>query len=395
MRGLTSYEPRPWELGQRRLLVAPEPEEEWTADEIDLDYDNDGDAEFERSVRDSARGFRVREAALELNNRRKGDEAVFTEVNWDEVKPKEVIPLDEDGVFLTERIHWISGPAGSGKTILAYWKLVQLAKRRTHSGIYECEMGEELAMGLLRKLGATEADLRYIHYFKAEEDGAVINLVRHGRAFCQMLIRRGILALLYDALNPLLVSAALNENIASDVRTFVNASCLPMAMASGLVFVLDHTGQVIKDRARGSSDKPAAGHVDIVLSKTEPFGIGISGTIELTCRKDRTGSIMSGSSLSIRVEARPDGSLRLKPDMWDWQLQDAEPVRHRASGTTQQKLIGYGRELPEGFTAVAAAQFLGLTRKAVDVSLGRGAKPDKSGKVVFTQVTRGVWKVVS
>jgi len=140
-----------------------------------------------------------------------------------------------------------------------------------------------------------------------------------------MLFRREIWALLYDALNPLLVAADKNENIAADVRAFVSASCAPLSLAGGLVFVIDHTGKASQGQSRGSSDKPAAGHVDIVLRKTDPFARGVSGEIELTCNKDRTGSIVDGSTLTIRVEAQPDGSLRLKPDIWDWQIRHAEP----------------------------------------------------------------------
>lgn len=360
-----------------------------------LEFLAEDDTEFEADALDRARYLRVNERAREINASLAGDEDVFSEVKWDNVKPKNKIPLDEDGVFLTERIHWISGAAGDGKSILAYWKLVQLAKRRAHSAIYECEMGEDLVMGLLRNLGATDGDLKYIHYFKANEDGTVVNLVRHGRAFCAMLIRRGITALLYDALNPLLVASSLNENLAADVRAFVTATCFPIANSSGLVLVIDHTGKVIKGQSRGSSDKPAAGHVDLVLRKTETFGRGISGAMELTCNKDRTGSILDGSRLTIKVEASPDGSLRLKPDMWDWKLSESEPVRLRAGGTTQQKLVEFGRDLPEGFTPRQAAQFLGISEKSVGMSLGRGAKPDKNGKVVFKLVRRGLWAVVS
>lgn len=291
----------------------------------------DGDGPTANDEEDFRREYRrqrtVRSVRRELDEEERssaGDENVFIEVDWKDVKPKDSIPLDEDGVFLVERIHWISGMAGEGKTVLAYWKLVQLAKRRTHSAIYECEMGEELAMGLLRNLGATEHDLKYIHYFRAEAEGTVVNLVAHGRAFCRMLIKREIMALVYDALNPLLVAAEKNENVAADVRAFVSASCQPLAIAGGLVFVLDHIGQVAKDRARGSSDKAAAGHVDLVLKKTDQFARGVSGAIELTCNKDRTGSIVDGSVLTIRVEAGTDGSLRLKPDKWSWELSGAK-----------------------------------------------------------------------
>jgi hypothetical protein len=352
----------------------------------------------DKEIRDRADKLLLQEEAKEYNARLAGDENVFAWVQWEDVKPLVSIPLDEEGVFLTQRIHWISGRAGAGKTMLAYWKLIQLAKRRTHSAIYECEMGEELAMGLLQNLGASPRDLKYIHYAKAKTEGTVVNMARHGRAFCNMAMDQGIMAMAYDALNPLLVAAALDENKAADVRQFVTAACYPMSLAGGLVLVLDHMGQTVLDRARGSSDKAAASHVDLTLRKVSNFARSLSGAIELTCNKDRTGSIVQDSTLRIDVIAGPDGTIRLKPHEWedldfgDDEQQEVVPTRGRR-GSTQQKIINYGKRIGDCFTIAEVADELGITMESARNALKRGVKLDSNGKVAFQYMGNGFYEL--
>lgn len=354
-------------------------------------------ADRDKKIRDRADEFLVSEEARELNANRAGNKNEFAWVDWEDVKPLISIPLDEDGVFLTQRIHWISGRAGAGKTMLAYWKLIQLATRRVHSAIYECEMGEVLALGLLRNLGATPRHLKYIHYAKAATDGTVVNLARHGRAFCNMAMDQGIMNIVYDALNPLLVASALDENKAADVRQFVTAACYPMSVAGGLVIVLDHMGQSVFDRARGSSDKAAASHVDLTLRKVSNFARGLSGAVELTCNKDRTGSIVQDSTLRIDVIARPDGTIQLKPHEWeDFDFGDVEPEVIRARGrrgATQQKIIAYARRIGDCFTITEVADELGITMESARGAINRGLKADSNGKISFVDVGNGFYEL--
>lgn len=352
----------------------------------------------DKQVRERADHFLLNDEAREFNANRAGSNSEFVWVDWDDVKPLVSIPLDEDGVFLTQRIHWISGRAGSGKTMLAYWKLIQLAKRRIHSAIYECEMGEVLAMGRFQILGATQRDLKYIHYAKAAMDGTVVNLARHGRAFCNMAMDQGIMNIVYDALNPLLVASALDENKASDVRQFVTAACYPMSLAGGLVIVLDHMGQSVFDRARGSSDKAAASHVDLTLRKSSNFALGMSGAIELTCNKDRTGSIIQDSTLRIDIMAGPGGTIQLKPREWeDLNFGDIEPETIRARGrrgSTQQKIIAYARRIGDCFTIAEVADELGITMESARGAINRGLKADSDGKIAFVSTGNGFYELV-
>jgi hypothetical protein len=352
----------------RSYLWAP-PEPRLAAEEIPRGQFPDEDSGFSGDVAKAARGRRIAEAADEHNKRRKGNASVFREVVWSEVRPKEKVPLDPFDVLLVAYIHWISGAAGSGKTIFAYWLLVQYAKQRTHSAIYECEMGKELALGLLRNLGATGTDLEYIHYYEADEEGTVINLVRNGRAFCEERWAQGIRILLYDALSPLITAAELNENLASDVRLWVTRACYPVSSRGGLVIVIDHTGKANPDISRGSSDKPAAGHVDIVLRQSSVFARGIPGAIELTCNKDRTGTMVKGSKLDVKVEPGPtEGSIRLIPDMWDWRLNGEDQ-----SDPTQAKIAEKMRDFARPVSVRSLAAETGLEYEAVRSALRRGA----------------------
>jgi hypothetical protein len=344
---------------------------------------------------------RASKIADEILAAEEGGDEVFAEVSWPDVKPVRKVPLDEDGLFLERGIHWMSADPGSGKTILAYWKCVRRAKRRQHSAIYECEMGEERALGLLRNLGATDRDLDYIHYYKAKEDEdgvsyTVIDLVRHGRAFCRMLISSGYGEyLVYDAVAPLLVAAGKNENEASDVRAWATASCRPIAMAGGAVGVIDHTGHANGGRSRGSSDKPAAGDIILTLEKTAPFARGISGAITLKVTKDRSGTLLDGAELAIEVKASADGSLDLEPDEWDSSISDAKPSVGGRIGPEQVKIRAeierVNRSGRETVSVPELADELDMDEEKIRSALRRGAKRKKP---IFAHVEHGKWRTV-
>jgi hypothetical protein len=249
--------------------------------------------------------------------------------------------------------------------------------------VYEAEMGPARVKGILLNLGATRDDLRHIRYFKALEDGSVIDLVRHGRAFCKGLILEETFYILYDAMTPLLMASGMNENSSTDIRSFVAAACTPMALASGTVYVIDHTGHTNPGRTRGSSDKWAAGDGEFMLSTVDPFARGRSGSIRLTCRKDRSGQIMAGSCLDIQVECAVDGSLDLKAGSWD-----TLELREMAN-PTQQRIREYLVEMGRPVSATRIAQVLDMKVDGIRSALRRGSGRENP---IFTQVGK-LWEV--
>src|SRR6516164_11497265 len=116
-----------------------------------------------------------------------GDESLFIDSDWDDVEATLEVPIGADGILPESGIVWIHGPAGHGKTILAYWILMQYARSGFHSGIYECEMGQERSKGFFRNMDAKWSWMKRIHYFRAEFPDEIIDLALHGRALDRRL----------------------------------------------------------------------------------------------------------------------------------------------------------------------------------------------------------------
>jgi hypothetical protein len=298
-----------------------------------------------------------------------GDESLFIDSDWDDVEAVLGVPIGIDGILPESGIVWLHGPAGHGKTILAYWILMQYARNGFHSGIYECEMGQERTKGFFQNLNAKWTWMRRIHYFRAEYPDEIIDLSMHGRALDRRLQEVDADILLYDAANPLMAAARLNENDASDVRLFVNTSMRPVAVRGGLAIVLDHDRK--NGGQRGSTDKPASGDIIIGVKSNSRFSKGQSGTITLTCDKDRNGTIETGAILEIEVECdKNDETIAFKIGKWSSISGDIKQAVSDAK--TQAKIVSIIKDNGP-MTAKEISDEIGLGYEATRSALRRGA----------------------
>lgn len=368
--------------------------EPYTRDEIEHEWDS-ADGKIESDDGMPSRGPIERElgrlkahelARAELKAwmaEREGDEDAFEKADLLTAAEELKVPIGADGVFIDHGLAWLFGAAGAGKSLLAYWALLQRIRAGQKVAVYEVEMGLARVKGLLRNLGATDAELGLVSYYRAPE-GTVADLVADGRALARKLRAESISNLLYDAANPLLAAAGLNEDKAGDIRTFANTACKPITDRGGFVLVIDHSGHSEPNRIRGSSDKPAAGDFIVGLLGAQRFRRGVSGSFTLVCKKDRTGEV-DGMTMSVKVIADDDGSVDLEPDGW-LDMSRAQPIQQGAN--TQQEIrlaiakIGRPATIPEIMAET------GLTRNAVRSALNRGAK---RANPVFTEVDGGVW----
>jgi hypothetical protein len=229
-------------------------------------------------------------------------------------------------------------------------------------------------MGLFINLGAKRADFRKISYYQSSDDPSyIVNLALHGRALDEVLYDNGEDMLTLDASNALMTTARLNENDAEDFRRFMLATLQPVANRNGLGILLDHK---TKDGAsqRGTSDKPAAGDFSISVESKDRFSRGVSGTMLLTCEKDRNGAVETGSKMLIRVECGRDGSIRLKPGKWIGRGEHDvnEQVKQGVSDAKTQALIKKFLKDNGPTTAAAIAESLNRSTSSVRNALIRG-----------------------
>jgi hypothetical protein len=348
---------------------------------------SDGDAQ-EQAIRQE-RHKRIAKRTIDKEEQTQGgDEELFLDWSWDEIEAVHEVPLGPDGILPESGAVWLHGPAGQGKTILAYWILLKYARSGFECGMYEVEMGQERSKGLMLNLGAKWSQLKKIHYYRAEDPTDIVNLVAHGRALDRRLRAAGIDILLYDASNPLMVAAELSENDASDVRTFINTAVRPVTSRGGLVIILDHNRKG-GSNMRGSSDKPAAGDAIIALSTTKAFARGISGNIRLQCTKDRNGTIKPDATLDIDVTCEEDGSIELEVGKWNHISSDVKQGIDNSKQDAKTQAKVWRLLYDKGPMSVPdIADEMGISTEAVRSALRRG------GVNRFRLVRRGIWRAV-
>jgi len=286
-------------------------------------YSANGDGDYDRTTLNETdrwyQTYTAQEAARErLRNERAqagGDESIFGIIDAEDIGDPEPVALSVGGLLLSTGVHRINGPAGSGKTRLAYWEILQRVKNGDRWAIFDKEMGPERYKQAMVQLGATEKDLAMIDYIITRDD-VTPDLIRHGRALCRVCLEHNCVGILYDSQTPFLAASGVNENDPQGIRAWTDAAARPMAAAGGTAIVLDHTGHDEPERGRGSSDKAAGCDVDMFLSPIAPFARGIDGILGLTIAKDRSGTLQNGSSVRISVRCYDSGDVDFDPENW-------------------------------------------------------------------------------
>jgi|SRR5215469_14698089 len=280
-------------------------------------YDN---AEHEQNTDRWYRAYSAQEAARERVRHERlkagGDESLFSFRSVGEYGDPEPVSLSAGGLTLSYGVHRISGPAGDGKTRVAYWEILARVRSGEKWAIFDTEMGPERCKQAFAQLGADEDELKSILYVEVRDD-ITPDLVSHGRAMCQKAFAAGCAGVLYDSMTPFLAAAGLSENDPQGVRAFTEAACRPMANEGGTAIVIDHTGHEDKTRGRGSSDKSAGCDADMYLRTISPFAIGRDGLVQLTVTKDRSGTLAVGSFVQIIATCYENGDLDFMHDGWD------------------------------------------------------------------------------
>jgi hypothetical protein len=292
-------------------------EEDWGDAVNSGTYDN---AEHEDNVSRWTRQYHAQETARERMRHERlkagGDESLFSVIPASEIEEPEPVSLSKGGLMLSSGVHRINGPAGDGKTRLAYWEILQRVRAGERWAIFDAEMGKERYKQAMMQLGATEHELESVDYIAVADD-IIPDLVLNGRALCAFALSRECSGLLLDSMTPLLAACGVSENDPQGVRAFTDAACRPMANAGGTAILIDHTGHEAKDRGRGSSDKSAGCDVDMYLHTLRPFARGISGLVQLTITKDRSGTLPDGACIYVEAQCYETGEMDFEPESWD------------------------------------------------------------------------------
>lgn len=247
-----------------------------------------------------------------------GDESLFSVVNPDDIGEPELVELSKSGVLLSRGIHRISGPPGGGKTRLGYWDVLQRVRSGERWSVFDKEMGPPRYKQAMIQLGATPDDLSRIDYIDTP-NSITPDLIKHGRALIRSIVSRGSTGILYDSQTPFLAACGISENDPQGVRDWTVSACSGI----GCAIIIDHTGHADDSRGRGTSDKGAGCDADMYLKVLSPFKIGQDGKISLTVNKDRSGTLLSGSKITLDVSCW-DGGMDFQPSDWGGADEDSD-----------------------------------------------------------------------
>ena len=186
-------------------------------------------------------------------------------------------------------LHSIAGPPDSGKTTLALFWALSLARQGRNVLFLDEEGGQEIVAERLIALGASHADLEALTYIpfpgRSWTDDDITSLQELAGQIDPAL-------LLIDSSAAFMATAGLDENSASDVTRFWKQVLTPIAREAGAaVLVIDHDGKATEQTryARGSGAKLCAIDVQIKVTMEKPFTRQQDGNLKFIVTKDRRG----------------------------------------------------------------------------------------------------------
>jgi KaiC/GvpD/RAD55 family RecA-like ATPase len=207
--------------------------------------------------------------------------------------PRQVV----DGLVIENRIHWLSGHPGHGKSTMAMYVAVEHMAAGGHVIWLDWEAGEVPTVERLMSVGAKVEhvdDDNPDHLFHLAV-GSPLSADADGFALIAAALEQYPGALVvFDSASKALGAAGLDENNPTDATKWTTAVVIPTREAGGTVLVIDHvTKGATKSTpyARGAGSKLADTDVSWYVEAVEQFDRSTAGKVELTRKKDREGRL--------------------------------------------------------------------------------------------------------
>lgn len=202
----------------------------------------------------------------------------------------------EAGILLRGRVHHLFSEAGTGKSFVALWLVVEALERGQRVLYADMENGPHIVSERLNALGVgadTVDDL--LTYLSSPS----LSLNGDDRStWPDLLDKLNPDLVVFDSWVGFLGAAGLEENSNDDVTKWSVAYSHP-ARAQGItVLILDHVPHDAK-RSRGASRKKDEADVQFQLLNTQPFDRETVGEVVLVRKKDREGWLPPSVTLSI------------------------------------------------------------------------------------------------
>lgn len=213
------------------------------------------------------------------------------------------IPAPEqlaEGLIYRNRVHWLSGHPGHGKTTFAMW----IAKRHMDAGgdviWLDWEAGTRPTVARLLAIGATpeqiEARFHLVYSPRIEASAGGFEPLR-----AALDSYPGALVV-FDSASKALSVAGFDENSSTEATKWTTEIILPTREAGATVMVIDH---VVKNAtrstpyARGAGSKLADTDAHWYVERTAPFSRDRVGAIRLSRQKDREGCLPEALAFEV------------------------------------------------------------------------------------------------
>lgn len=213
-------------------------------------------------------------------------------------------------------VHWMSGPPGEGKSLIALWFCAQLISRG-ETVLYLDEENDERTMAeRLLLLGATAEEVEE-HFLYALSPQLTEERVGNFKA---TLEEHRPALVVFDSSADFLAAASADENSAVDVTRWITKTvCRQLREYDGTALVVDHMPHEAR-RARGTGAKKAKSEVSYLIRMTEPFSRQQIGQITVEYDKDRFGWLPfrrfiragSDSTEGFVFEEQPDMQISIR-----------------------------------------------------------------------------------
>ncbi|WP_405030458.1 AAA family ATPase [Nocardioides bizhenqiangii] len=255
---------------------------------------------------------------------------------WDDVdlgdllvKEPEPIPrFGKGGLIYEGSLTWFYGDPSSGKSVLCYGWAMDVIRENGHVLLVDEETTARDVAAKFRALGLRPEHRARLHYLQPSGR----NLLRDADRLVEKVAATGARLVIVDSASLHLTLAGRKENDNGDVADFIARALLPVARMRHhpAVVVIDHVVKSDEGRrwARGAGSKISAADSAFGIEVKEPFSKQRSGTLLITCHKDRFGEMTQGDVWKVEVTS---GGGRLELDFTGIERDEAAAMAARAA----------------------------------------------------------------
>lgn len=205
------------------------------------------------------------------------------------------------GIVYPGKRHVFSGPPESAKTLAAYAIGIHVIRGGGSIILIDFEMGSYDARARIRELGASDDEIRRIHYLEPDEPATAERIEALTRLQTQLVI--------VDAAAGAYSLEGLDDNKRGDVEKLSHLYVRSFWRAGIASIFVDHVVKDSESRGKfmiGSERKLGGADVHLGFETITPISRGSSGLYKIVTHKDRGGYLRRGHLADLELDSDPE-----------------------------------------------------------------------------------------